>query len=494
MSLEVSGGGGGRGAAEAAPHPPADAAAGATINNSTSTPPSTTAAAADAASSSPVRSTHPSVRYADFCCPICLDLLYKPCAPTAEHCSHVFCFWCLHAAMSPIADSRCPLDRGRFSHQPAVAVALHRAIARLFPVEYRRRARETREEEEASRTRSQAVEEEEEEEVEEGGEGEGETGERRRPPSSSSTSLPSTPRTHTPLSPLDFACSRPGCGGLLLDPVVLNCGHAVCSSCVPGGRACAACGGAGRVGGSAPRACALLAGLIEALFPAQVVARRGDEAKAAAAAAAATEEEERRRERAPPPPASDPLPAPSQPQQQQQQQQTPPPLPRRASSLDTHFGIGCDACGAYPIRGRRFRCLDCAESTAVGFDLCGDCFDQQQQGRREDGEDAAAAAAAAAASGMPRRTVNVDGRFAQVRFVFVLVRKRGRERARAKERERERRVAPPPPLVNPETKNEKKKMGKKTLSYFRATSLPTASSRSPCAEASSTGSRTRTQS
>jgi len=28
-------------------------------------------------SSSPVRSTHANVRYADFRCPICLDLLYK---------------------------------------------------------------------------------------------------------------------------------------------------------------------------------------------------------------------------------------------------------------------------------------------------------------------------------------------------------------------------------------------------------------------------------
>ena len=88
-----------------------------------------------------------AVLLADFRCPICLDLLYKPCAPAAEHCSHAFCFWCLHAAMSPVADSRCPLDRGRFSHQPAVAVVLHRALARLFPSEYRRRARETREEE-----------------------------------------------------------------------------------------------------------------------------------------------------------------------------------------------------------------------------------------------------------------------------------------------------------------------------------------------------------
>lgn len=36
-----------------------------------------------------------------------------------------------------------------------------------------------------------------------------------------------------------------------------------------------------------------------------------------------------------------------------------------------HFGVGCDGCGAFPIRGNAFRCLDCPD--AVGFDLCGEC-------------------------------------------------------------------------------------------------------------------------
>ena len=37
----------------------------------------------------------------------------------------------------------------------------------------------------------------------------------------------------------------------------------------------------------------------------------------------------------------------------------------------THIGVGCDVCGMYPIRGRRFRCMDCPES--MGFDLCVGC-------------------------------------------------------------------------------------------------------------------------
>lgn len=38
-----------------------------------------------------------------------------------------------------------------------------------------------------------------------------------------------------------------------------------------------------------------------------------------------------------------------------------------------HFGVGCDVCGQYPIRGERFKCLDCPES--VGFDVCKGCKD-----------------------------------------------------------------------------------------------------------------------
>lgn len=44
------------------------------------------------------------------------------------------------------------------------------------------------------------------------------------------------------------------------------------------------------------------------------------------------------------------------------------------SSEYPHFGIGCDACGQYPILGRRYRCKDCPDS--VGFDICGSCHER----------------------------------------------------------------------------------------------------------------------
>ena len=36
--------------------------------------------------------------------------------------------------------------------------------------------------------------------------------------------------------------------------------------------------------------------------------------------------------------------------------------------------VGCDSCGLYPIKGRRFKCQDCPDK--VGFDLCGQCCDR----------------------------------------------------------------------------------------------------------------------
>ncbi|KAL0419656.1 UNVERIFIED_CONTAM: E3 ubiquitin-protein ligase PRT1 [Sesamum radiatum] len=48
------------------------------------------------------------------------------------------------------------------------------------------------------------------------------------------------------------------------------------------------------------------------------------------------------------------------------------PLPWWNASSKVHIGVGCDACGMYPIIGDRYRCKDCVEQ--IGYDLCKDCY------------------------------------------------------------------------------------------------------------------------
>ncbi|XP_060970644.1 E3 ubiquitin-protein ligase PRT1 [Cannabis sativa] len=44
----------------------------------------------------------------------------------------------------------------------------------------------------------------------------------------------------------------------------------------------------------------------------------------------------------------------------------------RDPHVNAHIGVGCDYCGMYPIIGERYRCKDCVEK--IGFDLCSGCY------------------------------------------------------------------------------------------------------------------------
>lgn len=194
----------------------------------------------------------------------------------------------------------------------------------------------------------------------------------------------------------DFGCDA--CGQLLLHPAVLNCGHVVCRSpgCLrrlaaggaAGECACAKCGA---ISPQTPAVCRQLEELIAASFPASLARRQEQERQAAPSAGGAPAPAPAQPPADQPPQAAAPAPAsdeqggaapPPQPPSQPPSQ----PQPRRHVDLAallaspqflatyTHFGVGCDVCGQYPIVGRRYRCLDCPES--IGFDLCGVCHDR----------------------------------------------------------------------------------------------------------------------
>ena len=229
--------------------------------------------------------------------------------------------------MSPWGASRCPLDRGAFTHMPAVCKAMHAALALALPEAYAARAAEA----EAEEARIGAA-------------------------SEDCGRLPSGRAVQAS----DLACAV--CGDLLHRPVALNCGCAVCLACVPGGRACPVCASAAVV--APPRVCALLSDMVGALFPAQAAAR---------AAAAGDGDGSTPSTPAAPASADDPTSL------------------SAASFVETHPGVGCDACGCYPIRGRRYQCSTCAatQPRGMGYDLCGACHDAGVAGSRFGGPHAA---------------------------------------------------------------------------------------------------------
>jgi hypothetical protein len=219
------------------------------------------------------------------------------------------------------------------------------------------------------------------------------------------------------------------CKGFLRRPVVLSCGCVVCggrdSACVPysgggsgggGSRGgaepaqqrqqqqqqqqrplrCLAC--SAPVGAERPRPCKLLDDLIRQHFPA-----RWQEEE--------DQQQEQQRTCSPPPAATSPPAAatttglaellPPDVIEALREALTPAAAPRSPSSsgaalaratraLRAHadqcfvwHGIGCDACGVFPVVGRRYRCADCPE--AVGYDLCGGCRDATAEGDEGDG-------------------------------------------------------------------------------------------------------------
>lgn len=252
---------------------------------------------------------------------------------------------------------------------------LHSFLATQFPDEYAERRRET-----------------EEQEADE------EAGSPEPPPPSEPP-----PSAHPPAwQPRHFRCDHPACGQLLCRPVVLNCGHVVCSACRPRGSDSAACPACGAPQPVEPSVCRALDSLLMHLFPADQAARVADSSVAcvgAAPTAVAMAEPPEMGERGDgdgdsdggrsqpstprmqqqhasgvPEPSSPPASGPSD----QQQQQLSPSLQRaigrgrvaggeRAGSTAavaerslleiteenyTHHGVGCDACGLYPIVGR----------------------------------------------------------------------------------------------------------------------------------------------
>lgn len=315
-------------------------------------------------------------------CPICFDLLHKPCVNV---CGHVFCFWCMHQAMNPYRPSQCPVCRSVYSRFPKVCEILHSFLLSNFPEDYNRREDETKADESNWGFSSPDL------DSASLGAGQGNQ--------DTSTSLES----EQTWSESSFTCVNPNCHNLLYEPCVLSCGHAVCQpTCVPRPPLSEAEGSTSTNGSPSntassniygscplcntaivpnPRVCMKLADFLQRRFPEKYAER-----------AAAVQLVKLSRT----PGASAPIPPPPDPKELKGAMLEAlrrrsggnhsallagvrEELQRSADSTYTWYMVGCDDCGVYPIIGRRYKCQHCPES--IGYDLCGECYDRGQAGR-----------------------------------------------------------------------------------------------------------------
>eukprot|EP00197_Chlamydomonas_leiostraca_P014752 CAMPEP_0202871820 /NCGR_PEP_ID=MMETSP1391-20130828/19762_1 /ASSEMBLY_ACC=CAM_ASM_000867 /TAXON_ID=1034604 /ORGANISM="Chlamydomonas leiostraca, Strain SAG 11-49" /LENGTH=358 /DNA_ID=CAMNT_0049552715 /DNA_START=315 /DNA_END=1391 /DNA_ORIENTATION=- len=277
--------------------------------------------------------------------------------------------------MNPYKPSACPLCRAPYAHLPKVCIALHTFLARAFPDEYNTRQREA-----------------DERSVESG-------------ISSPQVHVGGVPAGGVPLSSDEARCASTAhlkAPHMALAPVVLRCGHMVCNGCLLAEQVvslttnpnsshpivvCPACGDKG-VAGPRSSPCVMLGELLEALHPQGQADSRSLHAEHPVDTSGLSEGQA---------PGVDTtnaaavgglgrgqVPRSVLPHLDEAlRSDTLEPadkwaLVRRevATHADNMFAwyfVGCDQCGAYPIVGRRYQCLDCPES--IGYDECGACHD-----------------------------------------------------------------------------------------------------------------------
>ncbi|CAL5192014.1 unnamed protein product [Lathyrus oleraceus] len=317
-----------------------------------------------------------------FSCCVCLDLLYKP---IVLSCGHICCFWCVYKSMNCLRESQCPTCRHQYYHFPTVCQALHFLLLKMYPVAYNRRINQTLEEEKKSGFYSPQFD-------PDTCESQAKFGHSCSPSSSSKMNLvpnscnvetfectkqpeftahkaePET--TGTPaeektlphdkldikqkISVADVMCTM--CKQLLFRPVVLNCGHVYCETCVyklaDEMLRCEVCQSPHPRG--FPKVCLEFNHFLEEQF-AEEYARRSDaielkEIKVKPETPSCSLDNGNKGESTEW--WSDP-------------------------DLKVHIGVGCDFCGMFPIIGDRYRCTDCKEK--MGFDLCKDCYDTRSK-------------------------------------------------------------------------------------------------------------------
>ncbi|KAB2600460.1 E3 ubiquitin-protein ligase PRT1-like [Pyrus ussuriensis x Pyrus communis] len=293
----------------------------------------------------------------EFECCICLDLLYKP---VVLGCGHISCFWCVFNTMNAFHESYCPICRDPFNHFPSICQLMHFLLQKLYPGVYERRGKQVEEEEKEvgffspqfdnSLSGSHRIEEsnilgnvhsKNSESCSSGNEATGNAAIQE----GCSRDCNLGNGTHQRVSVSDLLCAA--CKNLLFQPVVLNCGHVYCESCInipaDGISKCQICQSMHPKG--FPSVCKILEHFLEEQYPEIYLQRQVSSLKLHV------------RQRA-----------------DQSSSTLSDDYLSCWAGQKVHYGVGCDCCGVSPIIGERYKCKDCVEK--IGFDLCGACYNE----------------------------------------------------------------------------------------------------------------------
>lgn len=232
--------------------------------------------------------------------------------PVALVCGHALCFWCAHKSMSRIGVSTCPFCRDPYSYFPEICQKLHLLLWKIDPAAQKRRREENLGMEETIRIQSTKVED------------------------------PEVPQSHKP-QVADASCDK--CKQLVFRPCALHCGHVHCEKCIPKGDGvitCPSCQGQHLSG--TPKLFLGLHLYLKGVFPEEYAARGETQALLPDEYEGSASKKQKNSD--------------------------------WTSGKDYHVGVGCDHCGMYPLRGDRYKCVECKED--IGFDLCTKCHESRE--------------------------------------------------------------------------------------------------------------------
>lgn len=298
----------------------------------------------------------------EFECPICLELIIG-CAILP--CGHLACVYCVHKGMG-VESSNCFSCRKKYRALPALSLSLSLLILVHFREQF-----EERIEREKKASLSLVEQQADKESL-------------YRDDEYEKFLKPFIDflykelkmleqKTITTTTTTDYLVKCTKCDKLLIEPVAPSCGHLYCTSCAKNVKRCIA---HGCYGGGVEKenlgVVIALKNLVGQLYPLEIEERIRAEREITNAETNNIMKQEEVDE-------------------EEEEAKTEAVDAAGGEKENIHFGIGCDLCGAYPIIGERYQCLDCKEDIdcPLGFDLCGQCKEFDDDNQQETAADGA---------------------------------------------------------------------------------------------------------